>query len=345
MAERFAQVKEEPAQRAGDTEQNALPPRLRARAERTEQAPLLTHRQLTQFRAIMLHGNLSRAADVTNSSQPTLSRELARLEYVLGFALFDRVRGRLRPTARALALMQEVERSFIGLEQIAARAQELRTLSTGRLRLACLPALAHALVPQALMYFSKALPEASVSVVPLESPWLEQALSEQRFDLGLGETTDAPNGVELRALLTANEVAVLPAGHHLCSRAVLQPTDFEGERFVSLAEGDVYRQAIDAVFLKASVRRVLLLETVSAVAVCAMVQQRLGVAIVNPLTAAAMAGPTLVVKPLAMAIPFSVSLLLPQVATPHPLRDALVAAITQSAAGAIIGAMLPAQRL
>jgi len=116
--ERSAQVKEEPAQQAGDTEQNALAPRLRPEPRlrpgaslraHTEQAPQLTHRQLTLFRAIMLHGNLSRAADVTHSSQPTLSRELARLEYLLGFALFDRVRGRLRPTARALALMQEVE--------------------------------------------------------------------------------------------------------------------------------------------------------------------------------------------------------------------------------------------
>lgn len=284
----------------------------------------------------MLHGNLSRAADVTNSSQPTLSRELARLEYILGFALFDRVRGRLRPTARALALMQEVERSFIGLEQIAARAQELRTLSTGPLRLACLPALAHALVPQALQHFSKALPEASVSVVPLESPWLEQALSEQRFDIGLGETTDAPTGVELRALLTANEVAVLPAGHRLCSRVVLQPQDFANERFVSLAEGDPYRQAIDAMFLNAGVSRAMRLQTTSAVAVCAMVQQGLGVAIVNPLTAAAMAGTDMVVRPLAIAIPFSVSVLLPQVATPHPLRDALVDAITHSAARTII---------
>ena len=331
--ERSAQVKEEPAKRAGDTEQNARSPRLRTREEQvpvpsTAPTPmLLTHRQLTLFRAIMIHGNLSRAADVTGSSQPTLSRELARLEYVLCFALFDRVRGRLRPTARALALMQEVERSFIGLEQIAARAQELRTLSTGRLRLACLPALAHALVPQALLHFSKALPDVSVSVVPLESPWLEQALSEQRFDIGLGETTEAPTGVELHALLTANEVAVLPAGHHLCNRAVLQPQDFANERFVSLADGDPYRQAIDAMFLKAGVQRATLLETTSAVAVCAMVQQGLGVAIVNPLTAAAMAGPHLVVRPLATEIPFSVSLLLPQVATPHPLRDALVDAV------------------
>lgn len=299
---------------------------------RTEAPPVLTHRQLGLFRAIMLHGNLSRAAEVTASSQPTLSRELARLEYVLGFALFDRVRGRLRPTARALALMQEVERSFVGLEHIAARAQELRTLSTGRMRLACLPAFAHTLVPLALLHFSQILPDASVSVVPLESPWLEQSLGEQRFDLGLGETTEAPTGVELRVLLRVNEVAVLPTGHRLCQKPVLQPQDFAHERFISLAEGDPYRSSIDAMFLEAGVQRTTVYETASAVAVCAMVQQGLGMAIVNPLTAAAMAGARLAVRPLSAAIPFNVSLLLPQVATPHPLRDALVQAITQSTA-------------
>jgi DNA-binding transcriptional LysR family regulator len=294
-------------------------------------APAITHRQLTLFRAIMLHGNLSRAAEVTASSQPTLSRELARLEQLLGFELFDRVRGRLRPTVRALALLQEVERSFIGLEHIAARAQELRTQTSGHLRLACLPALAHALVPRALVHLASVLPEAAVSVHPLESPWLEQALGEQRFDLGLSEATQPPTGVELRSILQVNEVAVLPRGHRLCSKAVLNATDFEGARFISLAAGDPYRHAIDQMFNEAQVSRNMCLDTESAVAVCAMVRQGLGVAIVNPLTALELSGPDVVVRPLKVAIPFQVSLLLPQVAAPHPLRGALVDAVMRAA--------------
>jgi DNA-binding transcriptional LysR family regulator len=267
---------------------------------------------------------------VCASSQPTLSRELARLEQLLGFDLFDRVRGRLRPTVRALALMQEVERSFVGLEQIAARAQELRQQTTGRLRLACLPALAHALVPQALLHFTQAMPQAVVSIYPQESPWLEQAMSEQRFDLGLSETSEAPAGVTFQTILQVNEVAVLPAAHRLCRKGVLTPQDFEAERFVSLAAGDSYRSQIDQMFAAAHVTRQTCLETASAVAVCALVRQGLGLAIVNPLTALAMAGPDLVVRPLSVAIAFKVSLLLPEVAAPHPLRPALVAAVMEA---------------
>lgn len=294
---------------------------------RNSAPPPLTHRQLALFRAVMLHGNLSRAAEVNNSSQPTLSRELARLEQLLGYALFDRVRGRLRPTVRAQALMQEVERSFVGLEQVAQRALELRTHSSTRLQLACLPALAHALVPQALARLSAAHPDVQVSVVPLESPWLEQAVGEQRFDLALSESSEPPTGTTRQVLLQANEVAVLPAGHALCRKKRLQASDFALLPFISLAVDDPYRRAIDAWFAQASVARDTRLEAASAVAVCAMVAQGLGVAIVNPLTAAAMAGPQLVMRPIGTDIPFTVSALLPQVVAEHPLRAPLLIAL------------------
>lgn len=292
--------------------------------------PTLTHRQLALFRAVMLQGNLSRAAEMSNSSQPTLSRELARLEQLLGYALFDRVRGRLRPTVRAQALMQEVERSFVGLEQVAQRALELRTHSSTRLQLACLPALAHALVPQALARLCQAHPDAQVSVVPLESPWLEQAVSEQRFDLALSESSEPPTGTTRQVLLQANEVAVLPAGHALCRKKCLQPSDFAGLPFIGLAVGDPYRRAIDAWFAQAGVARTTRLDAASAVAVCAMVAQGLGVAIVNPLTAAAMAGPGLAVRPITADIAFTVSALLPQVVAEHPLRAPLLQALQDS---------------
>lgn len=299
-------------------------------AMRNTAPPALTHRQLALFRAVMLHGNLSRAAEVHATSQPTLSRELARLEQLLGYALFDRVRGRLRPTVRAQALMQEVERSFVGLEQVAQRALELRSHAGTRLQLACLPALAHALVPQALARLCAAHPEAQVSVVPLESPWLEQAVSEQRFDLALSESTEPPTGTMRQVLLQANEVAVLPASHALCRKKRLQPSDFADLPFIGLAVDDPYRRAIDAWFAQAGVVRDTRLDAASAVAVCAMVAQGLGVAIVNPLTAAAMAGPALVVRPIDTGIAFTVSALVPQVAAAHPLRAPLLAALREA---------------
>lgn len=298
--------------------------------------PNLTHRQLAMFRAIMLHGNISRAAEVTASSQPTISRELARLEQLLGFDLFDRIRGRLRPTARAMVLMQEVERSFVGIDQIAATAQALRIQTTGHLRLACLPALAHAFVPHALALFAAHLPQAHVSVTPEESPWLEQAMGQQRYDIGLSETTQAPTGVALHTILSLNEVAVVPHGHRLTTKALLTPQDFTAEQFISLAPSDPYRQQIDQMFTQAGVQRHMLYEAASAVAVCAMVRCGLGVSIINPLTALELSGNGILARPLSVPIAFTMSMLLPQVAAAHPLRAQLADAMVQAAAKLVL---------
>ncbi len=295
----------------------------------------ITHRHIEVFRAVMTAGSVTGAADLLHSSQPTASRELARLESLLGYALFERLQGRLRPNARALALWDEVQRSWQGLERVVDRAVALGRSDAAQLAVLCLPALAHALVPGAAARLLQACPHARLSVTPQESPLLEEWMSAQRFDLGLGEQTATPPGTQAEVLLTLDEVAVLPAGHALAMRPVLGLDDFAGLPFVSLSADDPYRRQIDALFAQAGVQRQLRLETHSAVAVCAMVQQGLGVAIVNPLTALAGvngAGGGLVLRRLAFSVPFSVSMVRPLFRAPLPEVAPMVAALRQEAA-------------
>jgi DNA-binding transcriptional LysR family regulator len=291
----------------------------------------LTHRHIEVFRTLMLAGSVTRAAELLHSSQPTLSRELARLEQVLQMNLFDRVRGRLRPTVRAQALLVEVQQSYVGLERIAARANALRHFAQGQLSVACLPALAHALVPHATRRFMALQAEASVAIAPLESPLLEASLTEQRHDLGLTEQRQAPAGTRLSTLLEADEVAVLPAGHRLLARKRLRLQDFAQLPFISLAAGDPYREELDRLFGQAGVARTLALEAGSAVAVCSLVREGLGVTVVNPLTALAMAGADLQLRPLTVRVPFHVGLVTPELRPPSPLREPFAAALREAA--------------
>ena len=283
----------------------------------------LTHRHVEVFRAVMLAGSVTGAAQALFTSQPTISRELSRMEFLLGLQLFERVRGRLVPTAQAWALFDEVQRSYAGLERVADTAVRLRQFTQGSLSLACLPAFAHALLPGACARFQAAHPGVSVSVSPFESPLLEERLAAQAHDLGVTEHDGASAGAPARRLLQLDEVAVLPDGHALLRKRRLAPADFAGQPFVSFDPRDRYRQGVDQVFADAGVDRQLAVETDSAVAVCAMVRHGLGVAIVNPLTALAVAGPGggLQARPLTFSIPFSAYVVRPA----HRPANALVA--------------------
>lgn len=75
--------------------------------------PAVNLRHIENFHAIMTAGNLTGAARMLHTSQPTVSRELARFEKVLGLTLFERTRGRLHPTVQGLRLFEEVQRSLV----------------------------------------------------------------------------------------------------------------------------------------------------------------------------------------------------------------------------------------
>lgn len=68
-------------------------------------------RHIEIFHAVMTAGSLTEAAHLLHTSQPTVSRELARFEKVIGLKLFERIRGRLHPTVQGLRLFEEVQRS------------------------------------------------------------------------------------------------------------------------------------------------------------------------------------------------------------------------------------------
>lgn len=284
--------------------------------------PAVNLRHIEIFHAVMTAGNLTEAAGLLHTSQPTVSRELARLEKLLGLQLFTRSRGRLHPTVQGLRLFEEVQRSWYGLDRILSAAESLREFQQGELSIACLPVFSQSFLPPLVQPFLARYPGLSVQIVPQESPLLEEWLSAQRHDLGLTETVTTPVGTLRDTLLTFNEVCVLPASHSLAARPVLTPQDFSGENYISLSRSDSYRQLLDALFQEHGVKRRMVMETHSAASVCAMVRAGVGLSVVNPLTAIDYADSGVVVRRFSIDVPFTVSLIRPRHRPASALVDA-----------------------
>ena len=284
--------------------------------------PAVNLRHIEIFHAIMTAGNLTEAAHMLHTSQPTVSRELARFEQVLGLKLFERSRGRLHPTVQGLRLFEEVQRSWYGLDRIVSAAESLREFRQGELSIVCLPVFSQSFLPPLLQPFLARYPQVNIQIVPQESPLLEEWLSAQRHDLGITETIHTPAGTERIPLLTLNEVCVLPQDHPLSAKTVLTPTDFQGENYISLSRTDSYRQLLDTLFNEHQVKRRMVVETHSAASICAMVKAGVGISVVNPLTALDYINSGIVIRRFSINVPFTVSLIRPM----HRPRSALVEA-------------------
>lgn len=87
-------------------------------------------RQVEAFRSIMLRGSMTATAQALRTSQPSISRLIAELEAAIGFKLFERQAGRLKPTDEGLSFYREVERSFLGLDNLNQAARDIRIYET-----------------------------------------------------------------------------------------------------------------------------------------------------------------------------------------------------------------------
>ena len=122
----------------------------------------LSARQIEVFRAVMIAGSLSGAAQQLNVSQPSLTRLVKRIEDQVGFALFDRIKGRLLPTDEArqvFARIQHIQDQLDGLDEAIG---QIARGEFGLFRLGASPSLAQRLVPAALAQFRGRFPRVPI---------------------------------------------------------------------------------------------------------------------------------------------------------------------------------------
>lgn len=259
----------------------------------------------------MESGTVTAAAERLYVTQPAVTRLIQDLEHTVGFALFERRKGRLTPTVEAQVLYEEVERSFTGLDKILRTAEDIRAFNVGTLRIAALPALALGFLPRVIRRFSELHPNVGISLQIRSSTKVMEWIASQQFDIGFAAVQQSHPAVEQELLLEAPFVAVMPAGHPLAAKERLEPEDFEGEDFVSLGPELNTRARVDEIFAAAGVRRRMVIDTQLAAAVCKLVAEGAGLSLVEPVTAAEFRDQGIVARPFRDDLTFRYSLLFP----------------------------------
>ncbi len=114
---------------------------------------LLSMRQIEVFYAVMSTGSASAAGRMLHVSQPAISRTLSATESRLGYALFERLGGRLRPTFEAKQLYAEVRQVYLGILRVNDVAKVLSIDRSSMLRVMSTPALCESVIPDAMKTF------------------------------------------------------------------------------------------------------------------------------------------------------------------------------------------------
>lgn len=255
---------------------------------------MLNSRQVEAFRAVMLDGGMTAATESLHITQPAVSRLIKDLEEDLGLRLFDRLGNKITPTAEAIELLTEVERSYIGLDALRAYADNLRGMRAGSLRIAALPAMAVSFLPQFVASFSQDRPDVRIQLDGLPSYLVLDRVAGGQYDLGVSSMiSDRPSLTHMA--IDAFAVVVLPVHHRLAKLKQIAAPDLAGESIIMLYNRLPLTNLIEAALQSVSYRRVI--ETTFTSTACELALAGAGVAIVDRFSAHKFKGGASVVRP------------------------------------------------
>ncbi|EGQ8273277.1 LysR family transcriptional regulator [Vibrio parahaemolyticus] len=165
-------------------------------------------RQLEVFYAIMQAGTVSGAARLLHVSQPNVTRVLAHTEQHLGFALFERVKGRLVPTQEAKALLPEAEKVYQQLGQFRSLTNKVKQ-GTQHLRVGAPPVLAAHLLAPTVALLSK---EHGISfeLLTANRDELCSGLLKHELDVAIAFGEETPPAIMGHVLLKENLALIAP---------------------------------------------------------------------------------------------------------------------------------------
>ncbi|WP_294646253.1 LysR family transcriptional regulator [uncultured Aureimonas sp.] len=190
-------------------------------------------RQLEIFRAIVRDGSLTAAANSLNISQPAVSKTLRHLESQLGYALFERIGGRLVPTTEAQILFVDADRVFREMESLKQLAMTIRERHVGLLRIGASLPVTYALVSQTLARFRRSHEAVKVHLRSVPKEELAEGLLVGDIDLALTLSTIHKPTVRSQILTHIPVVAVMRDDDPLAERPQIEPCDLSARQLIS----------------------------------------------------------------------------------------------------------------
>lgn len=282
---------------------------------------MITLKQVEAFRAVMLGKSMTEAAKLLFVTQSAVSKIMREFEQEIGFELFSRRKGGLLPTAAANSLYVEVERVFVGLDQVINTAERIRLGQEGRLRIVAMSTVSCGFLQSVIAEFRQKHPKVSVAIETYNSREVTNLVASGLFDLGFATSPIETDKVVAQQLWKVRCVCVLPPQHCLARRRTVSPIDLKDENFISLSSGNTTRLAIDSMFRSENVHRNIEMEASWSIAVSSMVSNGLGVSVIDPFTAQIAKQCGCVVRPFSPPIDYSFALLRAQGAATNALVD------------------------
>lgn len=237
----------------------------------------ISHSQLRAFHAVATEGSFTKAAQILNVTQPTLSGQVRALEERFGVRLFDRRRRRIEVTDIGRNLLDITFRMFsLELEAVQVLSQA-HALKRGHLRIGA-DAPYHS-VPF-LSAFHRRYPDLRLSMTMGNTKSLLDDLLDQRCDVAIAANVKSDSRIFATPFRQDHFIAFVDRAHPWARRRSIKLAELAGQRLLLREPTSNTRQTFDAAIARSHIMLGEVLEIGSREAIKEAVAAGLGVGVI-----------------------------------------------------------------
>ena len=210
----------------------------------------LKTRQLLLLMALEEEGNIHRAAQVLNMTQPAASKLLKELEDMLGVQLFERLPRGMRATWYGETMIRHSRMALASLSQAHDEIEALKAGRFGQVSIGSITAPGLNLLPTAVAQVKQQHPSLRVHLAIETSDVLMERLAQGKLDMVVGRLFERHDKSDLRyeAIVEEPVSAIVRPGHPLLANPRLTLRDVVGSGWIVPPAGSVLRHRFELMF-------------------------------------------------------------------------------------------------
>ncbi len=204
-----------------------------------------TLQQLRYLSALATTLNFSRAAELCNVTQPTLSLQIKELEARLGTQLIERTRSKVLLTPVGAEIAKRGRMIGEGIEDIRdiARREDPNAMQS-LLRMGVVHTVGAYVLSVTMPALREAYSETRIHVREDRSEILQDHLGQGQYDVLLLSEPPPRDDFDSRILLREALHVVVPRDHRLAANTVINASDLTGETILTMDCGKILTEKI-----------------------------------------------------------------------------------------------------
>lgn len=241
----------------------------------------ITFKQVDAFRAVVSSGSVTGASAILGTSQPAVSRLISDLEKEVGYELFFRIGRQLEPTEEARLLVNEVRQAVTGMSHIRDVAAEIGKFGHARLSIMTSPSFSSYITSDLIGSFACICPEVKVKFDTGQDDDTVEWMVTQGFDFGITVSRPTNPTIECRLIDESPLFCIVPKGHRLAKRDIIQPSDLAEEQLISYMANSPIQFELDELFLQHGIANDRKYEIRTTSGIRGLVASGLGVSVIG----------------------------------------------------------------